>query len=254
MVTTPLAIRSRVCDQLAGELGIPVQEPEGGAGDGRAGRRTRPMRKENNAVRDMPILGACLSIPREPRWLCKGADARRAAPAVVDSTAKPRNARRRPLQSNPSGPVGFAFISPLSPPHWVVPNLVGSASTEANPSRSRPRGILRQAPRLNEFSARDRTRSEAIRFLVCAYRRFKRRVSRPNPVVWLRARHRAAAPALYAELEVSFSGSCSISRRIAIIASQNRGRGVLFGASVSGVRSANIPVPAAEIRGGSVNP
>src|SRR5450759_3885899 len=55
-------------------------------------------------------LGACLSIPREPRWLCKGADARRAARAVVDSTDKPRNTADAPSRANPSGAVGFAFI------------------------------------------------------------------------------------------------------------------------------------------------
>src|SRR6202790_2461486 len=55
-------------------------------------------------------LGACLSIPREPRWLCKGADARRAAPGVVDSTPKPRNAADAPCRANPEGPDGFAFI------------------------------------------------------------------------------------------------------------------------------------------------
>src|ERR1700722_2007755 len=55
-------------------------------------------------------LGACLNIPREPRWLCKGADARRAAPAVVDSTDKPRNAADAPCRAKPKGPDGFAFI------------------------------------------------------------------------------------------------------------------------------------------------
>src|SRR5450631_450340 len=54
-------------------------------------------------------LGACLSIPREPRWLCKGADARRAALGVVDSTPKPRNAADAPCRANPQGPGGFAF-------------------------------------------------------------------------------------------------------------------------------------------------
>jgi hypothetical protein len=44
----------------------------------------------------MTCPGACLSIPREPRWLCNGADARRAAQVVVDSTTKPRNTADAP--------------------------------------------------------------------------------------------------------------------------------------------------------------
>src|ERR1700690_3164960 len=45
--------------------------------------------------------GACMSIPREPRWLGEGADARRAALGVVETTSKPRNAADAPLQANP---------------------------------------------------------------------------------------------------------------------------------------------------------
>src|SRR5450631_745457 len=47
------------------------------------------------AIRDDDFfdhLGACLSILREPRWLGEGADARRAAPAVV----APRASRATP--------------------------------------------------------------------------------------------------------------------------------------------------------------
>jgi hypothetical protein len=42
------------------------------------------------------VLGACLSNPREPRWLGEGADARRAAPAVAGTTDQPRNAADAP--------------------------------------------------------------------------------------------------------------------------------------------------------------
>src|SRR5208282_3092554 len=46
-------------------------------------------------------LGACPSIPREPRWQGEGADARRAVQAVVGSTVKPRNAVDAPPPANP---------------------------------------------------------------------------------------------------------------------------------------------------------
>src|SRR3984893_16761454 len=70
MVTTPLAILSRVCAQLAGELGIPgagtcaVTE----AGTGVAAAKTRGTDKrntgKNNAGRDKPILGLdCVQWP-----------------------------------------------------------------------------------------------------------------------------------------------------------------------------------------------
>src|ERR1700674_4745657 len=75
-------------------------------------------------------LGARLSIPREPRWLCKGADARRAARPVVDSTGKPRNAADAPCRANPSGADGFAFIRRCRLLIGCLPNFVGSASTE----------------------------------------------------------------------------------------------------------------------------
>src|ERR1700694_483194 len=67
------------------------------------GARTRAL----GACATLAGLGACLSIPREPRWLCKGADARRAAQGVVDSTPKPRNAADAPCRANPQGPDGL---------------------------------------------------------------------------------------------------------------------------------------------------
>ena len=79
----------------------------------------------------MPYVGACLSIPREPRWLCKGADARRAAQSVVDATDKPRNAADAPSRANPSGADGFAFIRRCRLLIGIKPNFAGSASTEA---------------------------------------------------------------------------------------------------------------------------
>src|SRR5271157_3174545 len=79
-------------------------------------------------------LGACLSIPREPRWLCKEADARRAAPAVVDSTAKPRNAADAPCRANPSGPDGFAFIHRCRLLIGFDPTASAPPRLKANPS------------------------------------------------------------------------------------------------------------------------
>jgi len=76
-------------------------------------------------------LGACLSIPREPPGQGEGADARRAAQAVVDSTAKPRNTADAPHPANPSGPAKFRFIRRCRLLIGNIPNRVGSASTEA---------------------------------------------------------------------------------------------------------------------------
>src|ERR1700692_4858863 len=76
-------------------------------------------------------LGACLGIPREPRWLCKGADARRAEPAVVDSTAKPRNAADAPCRANPEGSGGFGLSRRCR-------LLIGSHPTSSAPPRLRP--------------------------------------------------------------------------------------------------------------------
>jgi len=42
-----------------------------------------------------------MSILREPRWQGEGADARRAAQAVVGSTDKPRNTADAPPPANP---------------------------------------------------------------------------------------------------------------------------------------------------------
>ena len=71
-----------------------------------------------------------MSIPREPRWLCKGADARRAAQPVVGATGKPRNTADAPSRANPSGADGFAFIRRCRLLIGIKPNVVGSASTE----------------------------------------------------------------------------------------------------------------------------
>src|SRR5208337_2227485 len=54
-------------------------------------------------VAELQLGGACLSIPREPRWQGEGADARRAAPAVAGPTVKPRNAADAPPPANPKG-------------------------------------------------------------------------------------------------------------------------------------------------------
>src|ERR1700681_2763010 len=105
---------------------------------------------------DKRRLGACLSIPREPRWLCKGADARRGAPGVVDSTPKPRNAADAPCRANPEGPDGFAFIRRCRLLIGIYPTSSAPPRLKANPSRSRPRGILRQAPMLRPREGRRR--------------------------------------------------------------------------------------------------
>src|SRR6266404_2306535 len=74
--------------------------------------------------------GACLSIPREPRWLGEGADARRAAPPVVVTTGKPCNAADAPLPANPSGPGRFPLMRRCRLLIGYLPNLVGSALPE----------------------------------------------------------------------------------------------------------------------------
>ncbi len=71
-----------------------------------------------------------MSIPREPRWLGEGADARRAAQGVVNTTPKLRNAADAPHPANPRGPDGFAFIRRCRLLIGHTPNRVGSASTE----------------------------------------------------------------------------------------------------------------------------
>src|ERR1700722_15118385 len=72
MVTTPVAIRSRVCAQLAGELTTPgagtvgTAGAPGGAGAAAAkrGAADNSNTGRNNAIRDMPILGLdCVQCP-----------------------------------------------------------------------------------------------------------------------------------------------------------------------------------------------
>src|ERR1700680_4197375 len=70
MVTTPLAILSRVCAQLAGVLGMPGagMGVGMGAGAGTAAAKTRVVDNTNtdksNAVRDMQILRLnCVQFP-----------------------------------------------------------------------------------------------------------------------------------------------------------------------------------------------
>src|ERR1700722_13318335 len=70
MVTTPVAIRSRVCAQLAGELTAPGAGTTAGTGvwTGAAAAKTRATDNSNtgrdDAIRDMPILGLdCVQCP-----------------------------------------------------------------------------------------------------------------------------------------------------------------------------------------------
>src|SRR5580692_10010479 len=70
MVTTPLAILSRVCAQLAGEFVIPgagtCAATEGGTGTAAAKTRVTDNKNtgRNNAIRDMPILRLdCVQCP-----------------------------------------------------------------------------------------------------------------------------------------------------------------------------------------------
>src|ERR1022692_1617735 len=94
-------------------------------------------------------LGACLSIPREPRWLGEGADARRAAQDVASATAKPRNTADAPHQANPEGPGRFRFIHRCRLLIGCYPTASAPPRLKRNLPRSRPRGILRQAPMSN---------------------------------------------------------------------------------------------------------
>src|SRR6266852_4663184 len=75
-------------------------------------------------------LGACLSIPREPRWQGEGADARRAAQSIVDTMDKPCNAADAPLLANPSGPGRFPLMRRCRLLIGYLPNGVGSALPE----------------------------------------------------------------------------------------------------------------------------
>jgi hypothetical protein len=71
-----------------------------------------------------------MHIPREPRWQGEGADARRAAPAVVGSTDKPCNAADAPLPANPKGPGRFSLMRRCRLLIGYRPNVVGSALPE----------------------------------------------------------------------------------------------------------------------------
>src|SRR6202163_4126788 len=65
MVTTPLAIRSSVCAQLAGDAGMPGADTGAGSGWAAANARVTDNTKtdRNNAVRDMPILVIMCQCP-----------------------------------------------------------------------------------------------------------------------------------------------------------------------------------------------
>src|SRR6266404_3432505 len=91
--------------------------------------------------------GACLSISREPRWQGEGADARRAAQAIVGTMDQPSNAADAPSHgsvvppwrngcaranglANPSGPGRFPLMRRCRLLIGSLPNLVGSALPE----------------------------------------------------------------------------------------------------------------------------
>src|SRR5882757_4734925 len=75
-------------------------------------------------------VGACLSIPREPRWQGEGADARRAAQAVVVTTGKQCNVANAPPHGSDGTP---------------TPNGCARANGLANPSG--PGRLLGSRPR-----------------------------------------------------------------------------------------------------------
>src|SRR6202051_1527296 len=79
---------------------------------------------------DAARQGACLGVSREPRWQGEGVDARRAAPPVVVTTAKPCNAADAPLLANPSGPGRFPLMRRCRLLIGCIPNCVGSALPE----------------------------------------------------------------------------------------------------------------------------
>src|SRR6266481_2293196 len=70
--------------------------------------------------------GACLSIPREPRWQGEGADARRAAPPVV----VPRASR-----ATPQTPLSLPTLRDRAdfPSRGVVASLLGYYPTSSAP-------------------------------------------------------------------------------------------------------------------------
>src|SRR6202167_214968 len=65
MVTTPLAMRSSVCAQLAGELGMPGAGTGAGSGVAAADAWLTDNTKtdRNNGLRDMPLLDKCVQCP-----------------------------------------------------------------------------------------------------------------------------------------------------------------------------------------------
>src|SRR5260221_6274174 len=102
---------------------------------------------QQHRQRQQGDLGACLSIPREPRWQGEGADARRAAQSIVDTMDKPCNAAYAPAHraagtakyngcarakclANPSGPGRFPLMRRCRLLIGCIPNCVGSALPE----------------------------------------------------------------------------------------------------------------------------
>src|SRR6267143_1287580 len=92
------------------------------------------------------LAGACLTIPREPRWQGEGADATRAARSIVDTMDKPCNAADAPLLANPSGPGRFPLMRRCRLLIGPYPTSSAPPCLRGNLPRSRPREILRQAP------------------------------------------------------------------------------------------------------------
>src|SRR6266567_4188976 len=105
-----------------------------------------PTKNSSSIVHSLALLGACLSISREPRWQGEGADARRAAPPVV----VPRASR-----ATPQTPLSLPTLRDRAdfPSCGVVASLLGIDPIASAPPclrgnlpRSRPREILIQAP------------------------------------------------------------------------------------------------------------
>src|SRR5450631_4714694 len=108
-------------------------------------------------------LGACLSIPREPRWQGEGADARRAAPAVAGTTVKPRNAADAPPLPTPRERADFPSFVVVASSLGLDPTASAPPRLRGNLPRSRPRRILRQAPKFDYPPAPRTCRSRARR-------------------------------------------------------------------------------------------
>src|SRR5450631_4225579 len=134
--TTLLLAKSTSADCASKEMGCP------------AAACTAPKPREADRVRAIKArsLGACLSNPREPRWLGEGADARRAARVVVGlrpSRATPQTPLSQPTRRERADFPSFVVVASslgLDPTTSAPPRLRG------NLPRSRPRRILRQAP------------------------------------------------------------------------------------------------------------